>query len=205
VAASKIDICNTALLYLGQQAITSVNDTSERAIVITKIYDSTRRQLLMGHPWNFSTKRAELTKVTDPPVFGYTYKYAVPSDCLRILRINGSEYDTYVVQDGYILTNSEECKVVYVFDQINSGKFSSQFDEALALSMSTKASYKFNQSTSQIQLFQSMFQEAISLARSFDGQEGTSPGLNPNEFLLARSGLANNSTDISGNFEDGEI
>lgn len=205
MAASKIDICNTALLYLGQQAISSVNDTSERAIVITQIYDPTRRQLLYGHPWNFATKRAELTQVTSDPVFGYEYKYAVPSDCLRIIRINKAEYNTYIVQDGYVLTDSEECKIVYVFDLVNSGKFSAQFDEALSLAMAMKASYKFNQSTTQIQLFQSMYQEAISLSRSFDGQEGTSPGLNPNEFLLARSGLANNSTDISGDFEDGEV
>lgn len=205
MAASKIDICNTALLYLGQQAISSVNDTSERAIVIAQTYDITRRQLLVGHPWNFATKRSELNQLSTGPVFGYEYKYAIPNDCLRIVRINKSEYHTYVIQEGYVLSDSEECKIVYIFDQINSGKFSAQFDEALTLAMAMKASYKFNQSTSQIQMFQAMYQEAVSLARSFDGQEGTSPGLNPNEFLLARSGLANTTTDISGDFEDGEV
>ena len=205
MAASKIDICNTALLYCGQQAITSVNDTSERAIIITQIYDSTRMQLLYGHPWNFATKRETLTMVGDEPEFGYTYKYAIPSGCLRIIRINKSEYNTYVVQNGYVLTDSEECKIVYVYDQVTSGKFSPQFDEALALKMAVKASYKFNRSTSQTQMFMSMYQEAVALARSFDGQEGTSPGLNPNEFLIARSGLGNMSTDISGDFEDGEV
>lgn len=205
MAASKIDICNTALLYLGQQAISSFNDTSERALAVTQIYDSCRRQLLNGHPWNFATKRAVLTQTGTGPVFGYEYRYDLPSDYLRVVRIDQQSDKTFIIQDGYVITDSEECKILYIFDQQVSGKFSAQFDEALSLCIAYKASYKFNQSTSQIQLFKQMYDEALSLARSFDGQEGTSPGLNPNEFLLARSGLANNSVNISGDFEDGEV
>lgn len=205
MAASKIEICNTALLYLGQQPIRSFNDTGERAQVVAQVYDFCRRQLLSGHPWNFATKRIKLSQLTADPVFGFTYKYPLPADYLRVLRVKDSENDTYVIQDNHILTNKEECLILYIFDQQLSGKFSPQFDEALALNIACKASFKFNQSTTQIQLFNQMFEQAIALARSFDGQEGTAPGLNPNEFLIARLGLANESTNITGNFEDGEI
>lgn len=202
---SKLEICNTALLHLGQQRITSLSDTSERAITVVNVYESTRRTLLASHPWNFAVKRMELSKTNNTPEMTYSYEYPLPSDCLRVLRFNNEETYSYSVENGMVLTDDADLKIVYIFNQTDSSKFSPQFDETLALAIALKCTFKFNTSASHIQVLKALHDEQLALARSSDGQEGTAPGLNPNEFLLGRRGLANTSVDITRNLKDGEI
>lgn len=202
---SKLEICNTALLHLGQQRITSISDTSERGITVVNIYESSKRNLLSSHPWNFAKKRMELSKTGNTPEMTYSYEYPIPSDCLRILRFSSEEVYSYSVENGMVLTDDPDLRIVYIFDQTDTSKFSPQFDEALALSIALKVTFKFNTSSSHIQVLKSLYDEQLALARSADAQEGTSPGLNPNEFLLSRRGLANTSVDITRNLKDGEI
>jgi hypothetical protein len=81
---SKVEICNLALLSIGQETIQSLTESSQEAVYCAAFYDSARKQLLRGHPWNFATKIVELAALTeDPPDF--TYYYGIPSDCIKVI------------------------------------------------------------------------------------------------------------------------
>ena len=130
--ASKVDICNKALLLLGQDAIMSINDNSPRARVCFQEFESALDATLRSYPWPFATRRASLARLQETPEFGYSYYYAIPADCLRIIELstnsNGSVYDTgfdsssgyqvkkpYELENGKVATDEDAIFIRYIF------------------------------------------------------------------------------------------
>ena len=85
--ATEVSICSNALRRLGDDPITSLTDDSERARLCNAFYEDARDACLRSHPWNFAITRASLTQLSDSPVYGYDYQFALPTDpyCLRVL------------------------------------------------------------------------------------------------------------------------
>jgi len=112
MAVTKIDVCNFALGLIGEQAILSLDDDTKTARVLKRIFEQTYKELLRSYPWSCATKRASLSRSTDTPAFEYDYKYILPSDFLKIIRINDVNAD-YVREGKYILTDETSVKLVY--------------------------------------------------------------------------------------------
>lgn len=90
MALSVVDIFNQALLNLGKDpSVTSLTDASTERIALSAVYDTTRDHALVGTDWawasRFSVKLAALSD--DNPQPHLTYWYKVPSDSLRIRRV----------------------------------------------------------------------------------------------------------------------
>ena len=94
--ASKVDICNRALLLLGQKAIMSINDDSPRARTCFQEFESAFEATLRSYPWPFAVQRANLARLQETPVFGYKYYYALPADCLKIIELSTSLNNSFV-------------------------------------------------------------------------------------------------------------
>lgn len=88
--AGEVDICNTALGHLGDEATVSAispPDGSVQAGHCARFYPIVRDALLEMHTWGFNTQRAVLAvSPTDPPV-GWAYAYAVPSLCVKPIAV----------------------------------------------------------------------------------------------------------------------
>lgn len=88
--AGEVDICNTALGHLGDEATVSAispPDGSVQAGHCARFYPMARDALLEMHTWRFNTQRAVLAvSTTDPPV-GWAYAYAVPSLCVKPIAV----------------------------------------------------------------------------------------------------------------------
>ena len=85
--SSEVDICNDALAVVGDAAnVSSISppDTSAQAGHCARFYPMARDQLLEMHPWNFATKRAALSLLSETSN-QWQYVYALPGDCLRAL------------------------------------------------------------------------------------------------------------------------
>lgn len=63
MATSAEEICNSALQKLGAEDITSLSDTTRRAVLCNRQYNKIRLKLLRSHPWNFAIKRAILSRI----------------------------------------------------------------------------------------------------------------------------------------------
>lgn len=57
---TKNEICKLALSHIGGNIDDVDNDTSNAAVALRKWFDTTRKEFLRSHPWNFSTKRKRL-------------------------------------------------------------------------------------------------------------------------------------------------
>lgn len=86
---AKVDVANKALIYLGEQTITSFNDSNDAARTMKILYDSTKRFLLRSHNWGFAKQRKTLTKLGGHSDTRWQYAYAYPSDCLKVWSADG--------------------------------------------------------------------------------------------------------------------
>lgn len=88
--SSEIDICNTALGYLGDDAnVSSLSppEGSAQAFYCARFYPIARDALLEMHPWSFATKRASLALLSEIPPSPWAYVYQQPSDALNFISI----------------------------------------------------------------------------------------------------------------------
>ena len=133
--ADETSICNAALAKLGCPLITSLSDGSKHAQFCSRFYASTRDEVLAAHRWNFAMKRATLTKST-APAFEWKYSYTLPSDCLRVVQLNGYETTEtrgeFSVEAGLLLADADTAQIRYVAQITTASLFPTLFIEALA-------------------------------------------------------------------------
>lgn len=110
--ASKTEVCNRALIKLGQFRVSNVDtDPTSSARVLSEIYLSVLYGALQTFPWNFSIKRTDLSASTEAVSWGVSKtKYPLPADCLQLLEIYGDP--DYSVENGNIIC--DETGVIYV-------------------------------------------------------------------------------------------
>ena len=86
---SRIQICNWALTsYLGEGAITDLDEGSPGAIQCSLHFDRVKNNLLERHWWNFAKKRRTMAELTNDRENEWLYRYQVPGDVLAIHWVN---------------------------------------------------------------------------------------------------------------------
>ena len=145
--ASDVKICNMALSHIGAAArVSSISppDGSVEAGHCADFFDIARTELLEPGTWRFALKRAELAQVTNLSDT-WTYAYALPSDCLRALRLltlgagltvfsderlpapsdrAGADFD---IEGETLYSNEPEAVLLYVRDVTDTAKFTPSF------------------------------------------------------------------------------
>ena len=189
---SEVDIANMALDLLEEEPITSLSGEETPAKWMNRNFTKTRDAVLRAHPWNFALTRVELSANATAPAFGWDYRFAVPSDNLRILplrqdgKINGAHYP-HEVEGGYILTNAiAPLKVRYIRRVTDTGEFDILFAEALSSRLASKMAHLVTGKASQVASAVKMYRAALFEARVIDGLEGTPEDPDDSDILDAR-------------------
>lgn len=103
-----ITLCNGALQHLQHDTIADIDDDEVAAARHCKFaYPRVIDALLRDFSWNFAKVRAELAADGTPPAFGYSHRYALPSDCLMVRSIDGFETEAWEVEGRFILINAD--------------------------------------------------------------------------------------------------
>lgn len=187
MAASEVAICNSALIKLGVETITSLNDNSRQAMLCKEQYPKIRNKLLYAHPWNFAMKRATLVATGTTPVYEFAYQYTLPSDCLRIWDTQyGPRRDFYQREGDYLYSNYSDVSIRYISQVTDPTKFSPSFDECLALMLAIDLEFSLVQSNSFKNTLLQELQLELRDSRSFDAQENPSYPYEEDVFLNAR-------------------
>ena len=176
--ATEVSICSNALRRLGDDPITSLTDDSERARLCNAFYEDARDACLRSHPWNFAITRASLTQLSDSPVYGYDYQYALPTDpyCLRVLAMEYEDYifkvENFSTQGRVLLTDEETAKIIYIARITDTTLFDSLFVDTLITKLASDLAYPVTNSLKVQEQMYRLYQLKLSEARSIDGQEG---------------------------------
>lgn len=148
---SKTSISNNALLELGEKIITDFdNDTSSRAVVCQQKFDLARDITLASFPWPFAGKRKALARESASPLFGWTYKYPLPSDYISggLREIDGEP--DYLLEGGYILCDEDGINISYTWKHDDPSQWPATFvqlmvyrlAEAMAMPLTGKRTLK---------------------------------------------------------------
>lgn len=183
--ATPVQICNSALLKLGEPRINTLSDNTKTAIACNEQYNKLRKEVLRAHPWNFAIKRASFSEIASTPVYGFDNTYQIPSDCLRIIDREDLSVD-YVIEGDRVLCSATEFKARYISDIEDSSKFDENFAEALSLRIASDLAYYLTQSTSLKNSLLAEYELVLSRARSFDAQEGTPEDLDATFWIDSR-------------------
>lgn len=138
--ASVVTICNMALTHIGSEArVSSISppDGSIEAGYCATFFPHARAELIELGTWPFAQKRATLAEVTNESAT-WLYAYALPSDCLRALRVVDAAAlrddlgIDFRVEGRTLFTDQEDAVLLYERDVTDTGTFSASFTVALS-------------------------------------------------------------------------
>jgi hypothetical protein len=187
--ATGVSICSNALLMLGAQTINSLDDPTDRAKICSNLYPTVRDDLLRSHPWNCTLKRVLLAPDAVAPAFGYSAKFELPSDFLRVLEVsdNGMFID-YLVEGRSIHANSSSLQLRYVYRNEVENTWDANLVMLLTLAMAAAIAYPITQSASMQANMEQKLSMAKKVASSIDGQEDPPQTLGDERLYAARMG-----------------
>lgn len=85
---SNVQIAKTALSRLSDQyEIEALDENSTEAEAVSLVFSDVRERLLREVPWSFATAEVTPASLDITPPGLWSYAYAYPSDCLKVLRI----------------------------------------------------------------------------------------------------------------------
>lgn len=190
MAVSEVKICNSALIKVGSTTITSLTEDSKPARACNEQYAKLRDEVLSAHPWNFAISRKSLGQTSNTPIWEFDYEYQIPSDVLRILKIDSTldwQVEVNAVSGAkVIVTDDPEMNIKYIKRVTDTTLFTPYFDEVLATRVAADISYYMTQSTSLMESLMKAYQVMLAQARSFDAQEGTPPEVEADDWLNSR-------------------
>jgi len=176
---SEVDICNMALDLLKVDPITNIRDPKTNAeSICARWYDTTRRQVLRSHPWNFAKALYQCSLNATAPLFGYANKYNLPNDFIR-LRFIGDDNEGLVGQDyeiegnAILIDNSDatSLNIGYIKDETQVSKFDELFKRYVSTQMAYNMAYAFSGKSTLRQDVERMLQDIRIEARAINGQD----------------------------------
>ena len=177
MSEGKTQIANLALNYIGEPPIMDLGDKDNMtARVINLLYKPTFRQVARDHEWNCLKRRVEAAKLAVNPVFGYEFQYQLPSDFIRMLRLNGRDIkdvtDAFEIEGLRLLTDADKAKIQYIADIDDTTQYDDLLIDAFAVLLAAKAATQIRQDEAKgDSLMQTYLKVALPRARKVDGNE----------------------------------
>ena len=175
---SETHIANLALAHLGESPVQSLDESSAASRACLLHYAQCRDEVLRAHRWNFAQDRAQLTQLSTAPAFGWSFQYALPALCLRVVEFNDTEIgdvisETFIIEGRRLLTNSATAKIVFIQRITDVSLFDPLFTDALAVKLAIKLSEVIRGASGKVQELVSAYQNMLMpLARRTDANEG---------------------------------
>lgn len=187
-----MEICNNALLDLGEDAIMSLGDETKAAGLCNHRWPAVRDAVLRTHPWNCAMAQAELAAGVAAPLWRWEYQYTLPTDFLRIVHVVGEDgraITEWEIQGGIILCNeAAPIFISYVRRETDPRKYDALLGETLSARLAATLAYPLSGSTSLAQSCWQAYQEKLAEARGVDAREGVPESVTPTSWLGAKLG-----------------
>ena len=197
---SQVAIVNRALTKLGAARITALTDNTKEAREMSATFDIVRDDELRESRWSFAIKRAQLAADVTSPAFGYSHRFAVPSDFLRALMVgeflpgyDASDYRTgpdsqeWAIEGRYILADDDgPLNLRYLSSIPDTSLWDASFVEAFACRLAAETCEAITQSSTKRQLAWQEYEQAMRAARKAGAIELPPVQIPDNSWVLGR-------------------
>ena len=190
--ASVVDICNSALNLLGASTISALTEDTKNARLCNQRYEPVRNRVFRSHNWNCLIKRVQLAQNSTAPVIEYSYAYALPSDCLRVLKIHNATTDSvasnldYKIEGKNIVTDETTVYVVYIALDTDPNNYDAYLREAISHQLAADICYAITNNATLANNYMARADERLREARFIDATENSLDTVEANEFTDAR-------------------
>lgn len=183
--ATETELVNAALRKGGgAKRILDLTDSVGSAGIASDVLTSERDNLLRSGVWNFAVTRTKLAQLATLPAFGWSFAYALPPDCERVVSVHDNTDGTgavpYKVEsvlqlDGsyinVIATDSNTVYLRYCRQITDPNLMTASFRQVLILRMAKIFAISIAKSNPLFQALDAEEQKAYRQARSIDGIE----------------------------------
>lgn len=170
--ASNVEIGNSALHLLGEDSINAFTDDSVPAKLMNAEFGNTRDALLREHPWKFAIKRVQLGQLATGPLYGFTYAYQLPGDCLRVLDADIDEDDKpWKIEGRTLTTDATAVKIRYLAQVTDPAQFDGSFMGCLAARLAMELAVPITNSLGLFDRMTDLYQRRLQDARNHNAIE----------------------------------
>ena len=172
--ADKLEIANMAIMMLGEEPLSSMEDGTKVADMADAFFDVCLETALSEHDWTFARKRTTLSSDTTVPAFGYSARFLLPSDYNHMVREMTDEEYEFREENGYILADQETIQLIYIANITNLNVLRPKFVDALASLLASYIAYGIKADSNTAERFRSLYEMKIQKAK---GQDGSGVGI----------------------------
>lgn len=200
MATSRTELVNRALTLVGANPIVNIDDDTQNARIIKRVYELSLKSILSETQWNFATKR-KLLALADVTLewedTGEIYVYQKPTLCIRVFGTN-SPSATWREEGEYIISDTSGLGIRYVQFLNEPSKYPSSFVEAFIDKLCSDIAYMILNSKSVAESFYTKY-EQVSLPKAMaeNAQIGTPVYQRDSEWLEAKWGGTTDRADYS--------
>ena len=192
MALSVVDMCNSALNLLGASTISSLTEDSKNARLCNQRYEPVRNRVFRSHAWNCLHKRLQLAQNSTAPVVEYSYAYALPSDCLRVLKIHNGTTDSiassldYKLEGRNIVTDEGTIYLIYIALDTDPNNYDTYLRESISHQLAADLCYAITNNATLAKNYMDRADERLREARFIDATENSLGIIESSEFTDAR-------------------
>lgn len=182
--ASKIEIWNMALGFIGTRTVASESERCSEAVQCALFWDNARRSILQEFPFGFAQKKRLLAEKKIDDVFKsqWDYMYVLPNDCLNPQAVSDSNnfyerrfFEIVHTETGekVLLCNVRPCVLHYTADVTDTALYSELFIVALAYKLAGLIVIPIlKNNSSKRQEMEQLYQMAIAQAVQSNARQG---------------------------------
>ena len=190
--ASAVDIANSALNLLGASTISAFTDDSKNARLVNQRYEPVRNRVFRSHAWNCLHKRVQLAQNSTAPVVEYSHAYALPADCLRVLKVHNGTTDSiksaidYKLEGRNIVTDEGTVFIIYIALDTDPNNYDTYLQESISHQLAADLAYAVTNNATLADKYMTRADERLREARFIDATENSLGTVESNEFTDAR-------------------
>jgi hypothetical protein len=151
-------------------------------------------ELLRAHWWNFAMERTRLAQLSQGVAFGFAYAYQLPTECLRVVEVNGisssgAPGEDWEIEGGKLLHDASKVEIRFIKRVTDLTHFDSLALEALIVLLASKIApaIQGGSTTKAMELKEEFHKVLAPLAKRVDANETRSSKVNQMEAMLAGS------------------
>lgn len=189
MAITKTELVNKALTLVGANPVVSLDDDTNNARVVNRVYEISLKSILSECKWNFCTKRALLSILTDTLSWydtGETIVYQKPTDMIRIFGTNDADAK-WREEGDYIISDTTSLGVRYTYYLDTPAKYPPAFIEAFIDKLCSDIAYMIvNSQTLGDKYYKLYTESSLPKAMSNDAQTGVQQAMKDDAWELAK-------------------
>jgi hypothetical protein len=181
------EICNAAISHCGTRSkISDINEGSAEANACLTHFALVRDAMLRAFDWNFARMTSTLAQLQNPPA-RWSFKYALPADCLRVRRLNdvpvpglhetfcelAADRDSTGAYVGVILANVAPVAAIYTARIGDPLRWDQGFVDAVVYGLAQRVCFELTGKEERVRALAQMAQGALLNAGAEMANEGT--------------------------------